>query len=98
MSIPTPHLPAELYVEVTNRCNSQCQTCTKHRQRAHLTLGQTRKIGTVTIEQGIATLQTAFAVDRHAGDAEGIDVPVDCALRDFQFPGELPSGHSPPSL
>lgn len=27
MSTPTPHLPIELYVEVTNRCNSQCQTC-----------------------------------------------------------------------
>jgi radical SAM protein with 4Fe4S-binding SPASM domain len=27
VSTPTPRLPDELYVEVTNRCNSQCQTC-----------------------------------------------------------------------
>jgi MoaA/NifB/PqqE/SkfB family radical SAM enzyme len=27
MTSPTPSLPDELYVEVTNRCNSRCQTC-----------------------------------------------------------------------
>jgi len=27
VSAPTPRLPDELYVEVTNRCNSRCQTC-----------------------------------------------------------------------
>jgi len=27
VSTPTPRLPDELYVEVTNRCNSLCQTC-----------------------------------------------------------------------
>lgn len=60
--------------------------------------GEAGQAGAVAVEHAVATGVARVAVQRDAGRAQGLDVPVDRADRDLQLLGELGSSHPAPGL
>ena len=65
----------------------------EHKEGTHLALGQAGEGGAVAVDQGKAALGTGLAVDRHTGEAEGVDVAVNRPLRDVELLGQLAGCH-----
>ena len=67
-------------------------------QRSRLGCGEPIEAGLPAIEEGKATIASGLGINRHAGGAQLVDVPVDSSDRNLQLVGEDFRTGSAPSL